>query len=154
MEWNKLKTLAEVSPFYLGNTSLNLWSNNLNFPEHSQRREKQISRKENIFQPPHLSKSNIYQSWKCMLHNSYTKMYFPSRSAAEAVGNGLAFSIFHQTPKVDPASQAVGLTQNRNNLLGDHSGAYSRGCMARPQTPVKGWQEGKLITHTHLISWL
>lgn len=30
------KKLAEVTPFYVGNISLNLWSNNLNFSEHSQ----------------------------------------------------------------------------------------------------------------------
>lgn len=133
------KNTSWSEPIYLGNTSL-LWSNNLNFPEHSQK--KQISRKENIFQPPPSFKSNVYQSWKCMLHNSYTKMYFPSRSAAEAVGNGLAFSFFHRPQKVDPASQAVGLTQNPGTIcLGTTRGAYSEAAWQGPKRQLKGWQK-------------
>lgn len=89
-----------------------------------------------------------------MLHISHTKTYFSSRSATEAVGNGLAFSIFSIDPKSGPSIPGCGINSKpRNNLLGDHSEAYSRGYMARPQTPAERLAE-RQINHTHTFDLL
>lgn len=60
---------------------------------------------------------------------------------------------FPQTPKVDPASQAVGLTQNPGTIyLGTTQKPTQEATWQGPKHQLKGWQKGKLITHTHLIS--
>lgn len=50
---------------------------------------------------------------------------------------------------MDPASQAVGLTQNPGTIThGDHSGAYSRLHGKAPNASLKGWQKASNHTHT------